>query len=367
MNGRILYIGGFELPDKNAAAQRVLSISKALSLASYDIIFYGITKSDDYYGYVNGFEYEALQYPQSIKEWVQYVMGVGVIDYIKSKSPDYVFTYNYPTIAQERIIRYCHNHDIKVVGDITEWYMPSDFIRKLDTALRMRWSNKHLDGIIVISRFLNNFYRECNTIQLPPFVDVDEIKWKQQLDNKYPNKIKLIYAGQPGVTKDRLDYIVNGLAGICHKDLLLNIVGITKEQYIQLFGSTLDLSNIPIIFHGRLPHNETVKLLMESDFQIFFRPNLRVNNAGFPTKYVEAMTAGIPVIMNRISNVDDYLKDGYNGILIENPIESEIRLALDRVSQMTRLEINQMKSNCLRELFDYHQYVNELGTFMKRL
>ena len=363
----VLYLGGFELPDKNAAAQRVLSISKALRLAGYTVSFYGITKTNDIKGIVSGFDYEALPYPKGTLAWIRYAMGVGIIDYIKKENPNVVITYNYPALAQEKVIRFCHKNGIKVAGDITEWYMPSDIVRRIDTALRMRWSNKHLDGIIAISRFLNDYYKGCNTILLPPIIDTDEIKWKQQVIKDNPDKIKLIYAGVPGYSKDRLDYIVTGLARVPHNNLLFNIVGITKEKYIELFGDKINVDSLPIVFHGRLSHNDTIKILMESDFQIFFRPNLRVNNAGFPTKFVEAMTAGVPVIMNRISNVADYLKDGINGIMIETPVESEIHEALDRVSKMNKSDVERMKSNCIRNQFDYHQYVKALEEFMNRL
>ena len=364
---KVLYLGGFEMPDKNAAAQRVLSISKAMSLAGNVVSFYGITKTNDIRGIVNGFDYEALPYPKGTLAWIRYAIGVGIIDYIKKRNPNIVITYNYPALAQEKVIRYCHKKGIKVVGDITEWYMPTDTVRKVDTALRMRWSNKHLDGIIAISKFLNDYYKGCNTILLPPIIDTDELKWKQQIADEHPDKIKLIYAGVPGFSKDRLDFIVNGLARVPHDNLLFNIVGITKEQYIEIFGDKLDVDKLPIVFHGRLSHNSTIKILMESDFQIFFRPNLRVNNAGFPTKFVEAMTAGVPVIMNRISNVDDYLKDGINGIMIETPVESEIYEALERVSKMNRNDVDQIKANCIRDQFDYHQYVKALEDFMNRL
>ena len=36
---KILYIGGFELPDKNAAAQRVVGNSYILKNLGYEIIF----------------------------------------------------------------------------------------------------------------------------------------------------------------------------------------------------------------------------------------------------------------------------------------------------------------------------------------
>ena len=35
----IIYIGGFELPDKNAAAQRVIGNSKALRDLGYETVF----------------------------------------------------------------------------------------------------------------------------------------------------------------------------------------------------------------------------------------------------------------------------------------------------------------------------------------
>jgi hypothetical protein len=71
--------------------------------------------------------------------------------------------------------------------------------------------------------------------------------------------------------------------------------------------------------------------------------------------------------MNRISNVADYLKDGINGIMIETPVESEIHEALDRVSKMNKSDVERMKSNCIRNQFDYHQYVKALEEFMNRL
>lgn len=363
----ILYIGGFEMPNKNAAAQRVLSVAKALRESDYTTFFYGVTKSNDYNGTINGFEYEAQPYPRSIKEWIGYAKGDNIIDYINSKAPDYVFTYNYPAIAQEKVIKYCHKKGIKVVGDITEWYMPTSLVKKIDTALRMRWSNNHLDGIIAISGFLATYYSRQNKLQLPPLIDKEEEKWKQKLEMLYPDKIKLIYAGQPSITKDRLDYIVNGIAKVPHENLIFHVIGVSKDQYFSIYGENSELDSLPIVFQGRLPHNDTIKLLMESDFQIFFRPDILVNNAGFPTKFVEASTAGVPVIMNRISNVGDYLVDGLNGFLISKPKENDIQQVLEHVSKMTREDIDKMKININKDCFDYRRYVKVLSAFVENL
>ena len=174
---KVLYIGGFEMPDKNAAAQRVLSIAKALRESGYDIQFYGITQNGDLKGDVDGFRYEAYPHPNGTIAWFKYALGIGIIDYIKKQSPDYVFLYNYPAIAQERVISFCKNNCIKTIGDITEWYRSQSFPKRVDTWLRMRVSNKHLDGIIAISRYLANYYKGNKLIQLPKKKKKKEEKW----------------------------------------------------------------------------------------------------------------------------------------------------------------------------------------------
>ena len=46
--GTILYVGGFELPDKNAAAHRVLSNGKILRDLGYKVVFIDVDKRIQY-------------------------------------------------------------------------------------------------------------------------------------------------------------------------------------------------------------------------------------------------------------------------------------------------------------------------------
>lgn len=361
---KILYIGGFEMPDKNAAAQRVLSIAKALREAGYDTQFYGITQSGDTEGEVDGFHYEAYPHPKGTKAWFKYALGLGVINYIRQNEPDYVFLYNYPGIAQEKVIRYCRKRGIRTVGDITEWYRPKNLPKRIDTFLRMKISNKHLDGIIAISRYLYNFYSNQYLTLLPPLVDKAERKWSIQPEKRKEEKIHLVYIGT-GSIKDRLDKIMKGIIQTGADKYHLDVIGITGQQYEKIYQQEVNFSNIDVVFHGRLPHQEALKFLMGADFQIFFRDFIRVNNAGFPTKFVESMSAGVPVITNRISNIEDYIRNGENSFMIEHPEEDEICEVLKHVSTLSRVEIENIKSKCLKEEFDYRNYIKQLEMFMK--
>ncbi len=364
MRKRVLYIGGFEMPDKNAAAQRVLSVSKALRENGYDIKFVGITTSNDVLGVVDDFIYEATPYPTSLKNWISYSIGKNVINYIKKEQPDFIITYNYPAIAQERIIRYARKHGIKVIGDITEWYRPTSIPKRIDTWLRMRFSNFHLDGIISISNYLSKYYENQYIIQLPPLVDKKEIKWDIAPKKKHDEKIRLVYIGT-GSIKDRLDIIVRNVIKDQEHRFILDVIGITEAQFYEIYKTDIDLNTYHNIkFHGRLPHIQALEYLKNSDFQIFFRDNIRVNNAGFPTKLVESFSAGIPVITNNISNISDYIINEKNSFIIDNLDEDSIEKVLQRVARMSKDQINEMKSLIDTSAFDYHNYVEDIKKYM---
>lgn len=363
---KILYIGGFEMPDKNAAAQRVLSIAKALREAGYDTMFYGITQDGNYEGNVDGFNYDAYPHPNGTIAWFKYALGTEIIEYVRKASPDYVILYNYPAIAQEKVIRFCRKNGIKTVGDITEWYRPKTLPKRIDTYLRMKISNRHLDGIIAISRYLADYYSGQNKTLLPPMVDKTETKWSIKQEKHQDNKIHLVYIGT-GSIKDRLDKVFKGINLAGTEKFYLDVIGITEQQYVKIYQQELKNATIDVSFHGRLPHQEALKYLMGADFQIFFRDFIRVNNAGFPTKFVESMSAGVPVITNRISNLDDYIRNGENSFMIEHPEEGEICDVLKHVSSLTRAEIDTIKSNCLKDEFDFRRFIGQLDSFMNSL
>lgn len=353
------------MPDKNAAAQRVLSIAKALREAGYETLFYGITETGDYQGNIDGFQYEACSRPNRTISWFKYALGKGITEYIKQKSPDYVFLYNYPALAQERVVSYCKRHGIKTVGDITEWYRPTSLPKRIDTWYRMRVSNKHLDGIIAISRYLADYYKGRILIQLPPLVDKQEKKWGIQPIERHDDKIHLVYIGT-GSVKDRLDKIVEGINLSGTDRFHLDVIGINEEQFCGIYQQQVP-EHVNVVFHGRLPHQDALRYLMSADFQIFFRDNIRVNNAGFPTKFVESMSAGIPVITNRISNIGDYINNGVNSFMIEHPDDNEICSILKKVALLTSEDICKIKNNCLKEDFDYTHYVDKLKNFLENL
>ena len=265
--GTILYIGGFELPDKNAAAHRVLSNAKLFRLLEYNTVLIGVDKSrTENIGVLNtkkviaGFVTYSIKYPTNMKQWIEYISKIDdYIEIMQSLSNlKIIVCYNFPAIALERIRKYCRKNGLKCIADVTEWYtglgrsIPVKIVKGIDTFLRMRIIHKKIDGLIVISRYLEHYYNKCkDVVYIPPLVDLNEKKWENKQE-KSSDILYLVYAGNPG-KKDRIDFLIEALSQVQRK-YQLDIIGIEKNEYVSLYNCEmphLDQNHI-INFHGRL-------------------------------------------------------------------------------------------------------------------
>lgn len=362
----ILYIGGFELPDKNAAAHRVLSNAKIFRELGRKVVFVGVDRELgsesnvlETYKTVQGFEAFAVPYPKGTKNWVKNM--VNIEPYIslckKLGNVSSIICYNFPAIALNRLRIHCNKNGMKCLADVTEWYsvagrsIPVRIVKGFDTWYRMRIVQKKLDGLIVISRYLENYYRDCkNVVYIPTLTDTSEEKWKGTLQ-KSGDALKLVYAGNPG-RKDRIDVLIEALQSV-KRDYHLDVIGITKEQYLGMYpqhGKFLSGCQ-SIVFHGRLEHLATLEYIKKANYSCFFRDDDRVSKAGFPTKFAEALTCGTPVITNKTSNLDEYMQNGKNGVL------------LDKVNIMYTVEtLNSVPLlfPVVRDTFDYRQCIKAM-------
>ncbi|KKO91171.1 hypothetical protein AAW12_11615 [Sphingobacterium sp. Ag1] len=369
---RILYIGGFELPDKNAAAQRVLSNGKALRDLGHEIIFVGLTKSVPRRFNFEGFDCHEIIYPQSKRAWVSFLFSIRKeSELINQFNPDVLIFYNYPSFKLGRLKSRFKG---KIVfGDITEWYEAPgvslvSIIKRIDVWFRMKIILPQIDGLIVISDYLENFYKGKvkKLINIPPLVDVYEDKWKKN-SNPLNDRYNLVYAGSPGAgNKDRLDLVISSINKArldLKKDIHINIIGLSKQQFLENFGTTLNdnIDDTYIHFNGRVSHSKALEFIKEADFSIFFRDSNLTNTAGFPTKFVESISCGTPVITNASSNLHTYFeKYPMIGYVFKSLTDEELILGIKLALSSSKEDILLKKEFCLNSrLFDYRKYTDK--------
>lgn len=377
----VLYIGGFELPDKNAAAQRVIANAKILRDLGFNVYFIGINRCIDkavpildtkkeYYD----FTCYSIPYPHVLSDWIMYLTSIRYIYKINLQNIDLIIVYNFPTIALFKLYKYAMRNKIKIIADVTEWYgLTGSFVFKIlkyiDTELRMRFMHCKLNGVIAISRYLYDYYsyKGCRTLLLPPLVDKMDDKWSYVSSKKEDNIIYIVYAGSPGSgNKDKLDKIIKGLDYVERKKeckIRLNVIGITKDEYKKVFNDFEEYDFVN--FLGRLSHVKTITQIKDSDFLIFVRDNNLVNTAGFPTKFVEAISCGIPVLTNVTSNIGDYVVEGQNAYLLDMTNENVFNDTLYHAITMGKSHIKEMKKYCQKStIFDYRNYIIHFKSFL---
>lgn len=368
--GTILYVGGFRLPDGNAAASRVINNAKILRDLGHKVVLVDVcdqvdkniwkTEKNSY-----GFTCYSIQYPEKLG-WVKYLTSIDKIKTLmKDTKFDSIIVYNYPSVAFMHLIQYCKKRNIKLIADCTEWYSNSkNIIKNADTYLRMIYLQKNIDGVISISQYLFDFYKkDVKTIYLPPLVDCNDEKWDKIHFPKNENKRIFVYAGVPG-KKDRLNLFIEVMSTL-KENFLFYVIGITEKQYLRLYPKHKYLVQSleeKIKFLGRISHKEAVEYLKNSTFSVFVREPNRANTAGFPTKFVEAVSCGIPVMTNLTSDLDNYLHDMENGIAIKDCSADAIKEAFEKVFSLSEQQLLDMKTNCenKKETFHYEFYKNEM-------
>ena len=358
--GTILYVGNFELPDKGASANRVVSNAKLFNSLGYQTALLGVSKDsncteistlDNDFGILM---YER-PYPTSTKMWLKHMFSA---DYIKKmleyhKDIVLVILYNMPFSALKAAKKACKGTNIKVAYDCTEWADVTDgnalkrFVKKRDEKLIRNKLAGTADGLTVISSMMERQYQGCKAmIKLPPLVDIEDPIWHQKPEKH--EGFEFCFAGMLDGQKDSLDVIVKAFAKVCDEHTKLRIIGVEKEEFKSVYPDAVNELNRcgdNVIFMGMQSHFDTISYVLGCDCYIFVRQSDLRNNAGFPTKFAEATTCGVPIISTNVSDLKDYQTEKV--AVIDSLDENQIASVMNDMRNMN------FENNKLNKTFDY--------------
>lgn len=351
---RFLYVGGFELPDRNAAAHRVIGIAKAIRELGYEVYFLNYTSVATESSWNTYFGFECYDNPK--QGLVKQITDISdALKLIKEKGIDCVIMYNYPAIAMSKLLKWCKRASIKCFADATEWYVTQgkslyDIIKTWDSEVRMKKLHFKTNGVIAISEYLYQYYKDkVPTVKIPPLVDIRDTKWVNN-SQKDSSHCVFVYAGNPKAQKECIDKIVDAVENTTYP-ALLRVVGINKKQYETMYQTKY--AGTKTEFLGRVDHTRVITLVKQAHWSVIIRENNQVVKAGFPTKLVESISCGTPVIANRFSNIEDYL-DNNNSILCN--IDTLVSSLGEAFKKATTVAV---------DLFDYRNYIAEIETLIQ--
>lgn len=370
MKGTIIYYGGFSLPDKNAAANRVVNNGKLFDSLGFKTVFLGA----DYgchFGGINKLKdnmYEEA-HPTSSSEWLKNILCFLNLKRLVSNYEDVkmVLLYNVPFITLLLAKSFFSKKGITVSYDCTEWsqYTEGSFLKKvfkyIDEFFVRCFAHRVADKMIVISKMMEKAYKSNpKLLRLPPLVDVDNSIWHQKIE-KDTRAFTFCFAGFPGGNKESLDKVVEAFSELYENNIKLKIVGMGCSEFEKLYPNVKINDKKYIEFLGKQTHEETIKNILACDCYIFIRPSDRRNNAGFPTKFVESFTCGVPIITTDVSDIKDYISFSEGSVLLENCQKESIKNAMKLVLEKPKAE----KAVLLKTNFHYAEYSEEAGKWLE--
>jgi glycosyltransferase involved in cell wall biosynthesis len=364
----VLMVVPSNFPNGDAGAVRDMAFANIYQKLGYDVIVVGAGRGNregnyqgvhyySLYKEANSFRGHLLKFLSSSSNYMSLVNKI-----IKENEvPKLIHINSIPESVIGKLIEIADKNRIPIFHDSTEWYSPCEFAHgKLDKAyfLKDRLNRKVIKQpirVIGISSYLTEHFksRGLKSVRIPVIMDVKNTKTSVNTDEK----IKLIYAGSPG-NKDYLKEMVLGIDRLTNdekKEINFIILGANKEQVLSLTGLTV-LSDC-IQARGRVPREAVQEALLHSDFSVLLRPATeRYAKAGFPTKSVEAMAHGVAMLCNFSSDLDMYLTDMDNAVIVDDYTAEALAQAIRKILTLTREQINEIKRKAWRTAIDNFDY-----------
>lgn len=374
--GTILYVGNFELPDKGAAANRVMNNRKLFSELGYRVAMLGIVHEQFDGVRVSSYDQDIYEeaYPVSTAAWAKHMGSIRNIAAVAAHYSDaiMVLLYNVPFLLLKNCKAYFGKRNIKVCYDCTEWTPVTEgsfakrFIKKWDCKLIRNRLGKESDGLIVVSKMMQKAYQDQkNLLYLPPLVDITDTIWHPNPPYT-PQTFEFCFAGMLDGDKDSLDKIVEGFSKMKRDQAILRIIGVTKDAFLVHYpamSKVLEELADSLIFMGRRSHAETISYVLGCSCYIFVRKPDTRNNAGFPTKFAEAFTCGRPIIATEISDIGEYMRMCDRGILLKSPDTEKIAAAMETVmNTSSRYATAELSSS-----FHFQRYMSETEQWVAQI
>jgi len=381
----VVYVGPFGFPDGGAAARRILGNAQSLREAGYAVeIASGQMEGPAHY---DGFPVHSLgertaeHMGSTLKRLLYAGMGrktVAWLDNLDSK-PAAVILYSGYLPFFMRLLPWARQSGTPLIFDAVEWYDPPTALHWLrspfywNSEIAMRFLAHRTGNIIAISSYLERYFQKmgCRTVRVPPTLDTGKIR--ANLEPAALAPLTLAYTGTAG-HKDLFEVYLEALLALDPEGrrVRLRTAGPTVEEVLALpplraRGARKLPGCVEVL--GHVPHVEAMELTRSADFSVLVRHDARKSHAGFPTKVVESLSVGTPVICNLTSDLGSHIRDGETGLVSADSSPQALKRTLERAVALTLEDRRRMRVAARAEAetsFDYRRYVEPLSRFVAR-
>jgi glycosyltransferase involved in cell wall biosynthesis len=252
-----------------------------------------------------------------------------------------LFLYGEPNLESFAFVIWARILGYRVIVDIVEdTYLVGDSA-PLASRLKARsvaWSTSHMhwfaDGVVVISSYLKRKLEGIVggrlPVQLIP-ISVDLTRVVESTDG-FHHPARMLYAGS-FADKDGVENLITAFEQVAADwpDIEFLMTGRGSDERMASIRRRIRESAFAgrIRYLGYLGDDEYFQAISACDIPCVVRMPGEFADRGFPFKLGEYLATGRPVVASRVSDVEVYLEDRLNAMLVEPGSVSEIVVAIN--------------------------------------
>ena len=386
----VIFGDSFSFPEGNSATNRIYTYAKGFT--ENNVNTYVICNRNDYLTDGNGV-IDGIQYFNPINQternnsffkrnWykvVKYLNTIRLINRIHKQDKitailtdthdisTHLFSYYLARRTNAKLIVETCEHPLRL--------FQKNALNKVQGLIKLKIESHFCDGLLCISRFLVDYYKDYGLPQskliLTPST-IDPARYTETGEKPVPYSY-IGYFGGLTFYRDNIDVLIKAFAEISdkHPDTHLVVGGFcTDEERKQLKNLILDLkisSKVNLLEY--LPRTEIVSYIVHSDILVMVRAIDFETQASFPSKLPEYLATSKPVITVDIGEISDYLTDGVNAFLVEPGDCIGLAKKIDFVlsNYELALEVGRQGKQLTNTVFNYNFQTERIIGFINSL
>jgi glycosyltransferase involved in cell wall biosynthesis len=272
---------------------------------------------------------------------------------------------------------------VKLIAERTEFpliYRKNTLRNRFIGWFNRRFLYPRLNGLIVISRYLEQYFRkmlgsQARILRIPIMVESD--LWADAGSVQRSPVFTIAYCGNLDHLGE-VDDLIKAFVDVSQRRRSLRLLIIGGGSRLAVLKRQTELVSLEgsIEFTGLLPRPKIVEKLYESNLLVLPRRAGTFSSFGFPTKLGEYLATGKPVIATSTGDIPLYLKDRESAYLVQ---PGDVKALADRIQEVithyeTAIQIGQAGQRVAAQYFDIEpncrrviSFINELWVGAKNL
>lgn len=232
-------------------------------------------------------------------------------------------------------------------------------------ARSIAWSLRHADGVVAISPALRERLRTlaapAPVVCIPVVIDAQDFPPPPTHDGA----CVVLYMGPLNQRKDGVETLLRAFAALSrtHPQATLTLCGdADRERAATYRGRVADLGiSAKVVFLGRVSRSELLAHVQAASVLVLPRPDSQQNRANMPTKLVEYLASGRPVVATRVGLVSAMVTED-EAVLVAPDDPAALTAGMTRVIDNPAAAAALGEAGRRRALaaHDYHAHVQTL-------